>query len=939
MKKLFQSILFLLIAITGFAQFNQPAAVIQKLGNDRSFSRYAYEMMSYVKQRQDAFANDAITKRYYERQEKFLARNLLYLENRQDKDGNIFNYAKKTFEEANRYQAPLQPNAVESSYGIWTLVGPTNNVTSTTSDARGQGRVDRMAFHPSDPDVIYAGTPCSGLWRSSTGGLTWGNVSNNISNLGISGIVVSWADANDIYILTGDGDSNLGDFGFVQGFDYIRPSIGVLKSTDGGVTWNKTGDFGITGFYVCYKLVQNPNNANMLIAATSEGLYRTTNGGITWELVSGDTAKYYDVEFKPGSSTLVYAASGNTFYISTNGGASFINQNNNFDVAFGSCTRIAIAVTPANASYVYVFAGYTDGSGNDFNKGVYRSTNSGDAFIQRSTSAFLVSTPAYMHNIAVSPTDVNLVIIGSLDVFKSTNGASTFAQINQRSDANLTNYTHADVHEVTFNPLDGDLYLGTDGGVHKSTDDGTTIQFGYSGFSNTQFYHFDVSESDNTIMLAGAQDNGINRRTGAFTIFNHIANGDGYTCRFNHNTTGPAYFAVNKRVYKTDAGFTTYAQTGAASIPDDWYKTIAISYFNNNIAYTSSGSIYKTTNGGTAWTNMGGRGRWALITCPSNSNRIYASGGDEWNDGGTQLNKKLQRSDDEGDNWTDLQENPGFPETITKITGIAVDPANSNRVWVTMGGFTDGQKVYYSNNAGDSWSNLSGTLPDVPVNCIAIDDNLDAYIGTDIGVFFKTSTMNDWQPYTNFLPRIPVTELHIRGTSIYASTFGRGIWRSDTHTACSAGLSLAGNTSGYKFYEALTISSSATLTGGFNTEVFYKARDYITLTENFRANASTGEKFKAWIANCNSGGIPVFAVITQGQNAVNTNDKGFEFMMPFDGKASVIIINEKGEITGRIADNEIYRKGKNKIAVSELEKIRGTACLFIDGVLTAKINL
>ena len=78
----------------------------------------------------------------------------------------------------------------------------------------------------------------------------------------------------------------------------------------------------------------------------------------------------------------------------------------------------------------------------------------------------------------------------------------------------------------------------------------------------------------------------------------------------------------------------------------DWYKTVAMSYSSNNIVFTSSDPVYRTTNSGAGWTNIGANGRWAMVTCPSNSNRVYAAGGDSWNDGGTQAGKKLFRSDD-----------------------------------------------------------------------------------------------------------------------------------------------------------------------------------------------------------------------------------------------------------------------------------------------------
>ncbi len=931
MKQLFFIMVFTFFTAISFGQFVIPAEAVQQLGNDKSFSRYAYEMMRYVRARQDAIANNPSQKKYYEKQEKFLARQLWYLEGRQDEQGNIPNYTSKNYDAINNYS---RPDNVESAYGAWFLIGPTNNIASTVNAARGQGRVDRFAFHPSDPDIIYAGTPCGGLWRSVNGGTTWSSVNSFIPNLSVSGIVVSWADPNDLYVLTGDGDSNAGDNYFVQGFDYIRPSIGVLKSTDGGATWNRTGDLGIAGFYTGYKLIQSPTNASLLIAATSEGLYRTTNGGASWALVSPNTDRYFDVEWKPASSLRVYAATNENFYISIDAGGDFTNQDNNFDFPIGTATRIAIAVTPANPAYVYVFAGHSSG-GNDYNRGIYKSTNSGDAFTRGCISNTIVSTAAYMHNIAVSPVNANVIITGSVALFKGTNGGTTCpTQINQGGDASLTNFAHADVHDIAFNPLNGDVYIGTDGGVSKSTDDGITFTTCYN-MSNTQFYHFDVSELDNDIILAGAQDNGTQLRSGPSSTFSHFTSGDGYETQFSHNTAGPAYFSVNKGLYKSNATFTNYdPMTG---IPDDWYKTIAVSYFNNNIAYASSGEIYKTTNGGTSWTNMGGSGRWAMITCPSNSSRVYASGGDGWNDGGAQANKKMQRSDDNGATWIDLQENPGFPETITKITGIAVDPANSSRVWATMGGFTDGAKVYYSTTAGSTWTNISGSIPNVPVNCVAVDDNQDAYIGTDIGVFFKTLSMSDWQPYYNLMPRIPVTELHIRGTNIYASTFGRGIWKSETHTNCQAVLTLSSNMFGYRFYEALNINSSSTLTGGDGTQIFYKAQDGVTLTENFRANASTGESFRAWIANCNSGGIPTAAGMNKANLKATSNT--LEFVMPFDGKASLAIVDEKGSIKNVIAENEIYRKGNVTINKTNLREWKGQVILAIDGEICGIIKL
>ncbi|MBL0067698.1 MAG: hypothetical protein IPP39_04140 [Chitinophagaceae bacterium] len=944
MKKI--CILFLLLAgLTTVAQVKVPAEVAQRLQGNKNFSDYAREMMQYVTSNQSRFPVGSRERTYFEKQEKFLARQLWYLEGRQDANGDIADYTRKTFTAVQQYETGRAAQRVEATaYGSWSIVGPTNITTSATTLHTGIGRVDRIAFHPTDPDVIFAGTPAGGVFKSNNGGDNWFNLNSYMPSLGVSGLVVSWADANDIYVLTGDGDSNIGDNGFVQGFDYIRPSIGVLKSTDGGVTWQRTGDFGLAGFYVGYKLVQSPTNANVLIAATSQGLFRTANGGTTWTLVSSNSNRYYDIEWKPGSSTTVYACTAGRFYISTDAGANFTASNLNFDFTISSGERTAIAVTPANANYVFVFTN-NDGT----NIGVFRSTNSGASFTRRNNSNTITSgTASYMHNLTVASDNVNIVLTGGLEIYRSTDGASNFSLSNQRGNANQPDYAHDDIHELVYNPLDNTLYAGADGGVYKSNDDGVTYVAKYTGMTNTQYYHFDVSDADENYMFGGAQDNGGHYRNGATSTFLHTIKGDGYDVRFYNGATSQLYLSVNKSLYRSNATLTDW--TEMPGMDADWYKTVAISYSNNNIVFASSDPVYRTINGGTGWVNVGANGRWALVTCPSNSNRVYAAGGDSWNDGGTQGGKKLFRSDDQGDTWVELQENTGFPETITKITGIGVDPGNSLRLWVTMGGFTDGEKVYYSNNGGDTWSNLSGSIPNIPVNCITIDANLDAYIGTDAGVFFKSALMPDWQPFYNFLPRVPVTELHIRNGTIYASTFGRGIWKSDTHGDCPASLNFPGNLQSVRFYEAVIITSSGTLTAGAGTQIFLRAENYVSLTEGFLANASTGESFRAWIGNCASGGIPTMrnSEINAWQagrtnsNSLSKKEEDnkiiYSVNMPFDGKASLLLLDGDAKPKEVFLLNKMLKKGMNEVTLPKSESQAGRLVLFIDGQLKGVVE-
>ena len=949
-----RTLFFFFIILMGLfanAQVKIPAEVAKRLQSDKSFSSYAREMTRYIKTKQSQYTADSKERTFYDKQEKYLARSLWYLEGRQNADGTIQNYSKQTYEAIQRYQSQVAPNA--SATGAWSLVGPTNNLMGS-ENTTGIGRADRIAFHPTNPNTIFVGTPAAGIFKSVNGGDSWTNLNSFIPSLGISGLVVSWSDPDVIYALTGDGDSNLGENGFVQGFDYIRPSIGVLKSTDGGTSWQQTGTlYNTDSFYVGYKLVQHPANANILLAATSRGLYRTTNGGNTWTRVSHAENRFYDIEWKPGSSTRVYAASADTFYISNDAGASFVNQNNNFNIPWDSCTRIALSVTPANPNYLYVMAAFINYQNTIVNKGVFRSTNSGDNLFQTSTLYGLTDgLPQYMFNITTASNNASIVLTGALNIYRSTNGAAAFSGSNSSGDAASPNYVHVDIHDLAYNPLDNALYVACDGGVYKSTDHGVTYATKYVGFTASQFYHFDISTADEDYMFAGAQDNGGMLRQGNTLAFSKMISGDGYDTKFDNGSTTLAWISVNTNLYRSNATMTSF--TGESGTGGGWFKRIAMNYSNSNYVFVSSGAVYRTLTAGGSWSNRGANGRWALTTCPSNGNRIYAAGGASWNseedDDDRGSDKRLFRSDDLADTWVQLTTKPGMPATITKITCIEVSPSNSSQVWITMGGFTDGQKVYYSIDAGEHWTNISGSIPNFPVNCIAIDANEDAYIGTDAGVFYKSISMNDWQPFYNFLPQVPVTELHIRNGNIYASTFGRGIWVSDTRGPCPANINFTSPVSGIKFYEAITFTASSTLRGGAGNQLFLRAQSNIVLSPGFRADGSTGEKFRAWIGSCGSGGIPQFhdGEITEWINThsndqltlSNTNDSSMiSINMPFDGKARLFLLDKEQQIKEVLLADKSLQSGKSSLHIDDkIDWANRTLVLMIDGKMAGVIK-
>ncbi len=805
-------------------------------------------------------------------------------------------------------------NGIESSTASWGPLGPLDT-------DNGIGRVDRLAFHPTDADIVYAGTTAGGLWRTTDAGVNWTNLSPDIPSGGISGILIDPVDDNILYILTGDGDSNMG--GLVDDYGYMRLSIGVLKSTDGGVHWFKTGEFPGVDYttLVGYRLIMHPSDNNILYACTSQGLFMSLNAGATWG-VSNSTGRWFNMEFKPGSGNICYAvgstnATGSTssfsralFWRSTTSG--FIwdtstvinNQINN------PTRRVELAVAPSNSNLVYLLAGGVPGNGpgnpvpNLF-KGVFQSTDSGISFGLQSNSPNILGRSAtgtdtvqqsnYDLAITVSNTSSSTVVTGGVQVWRSLNSGSSWA---------YRGGLHDDVHDLGFHPVDNKLWAATDGGVYSSTDNGANWTSHFQDMNITQFYRMAVNPEDYLSMIAGAQDNAVKRRTGATSFFDEIACCDGFAVAYDAFNPDTMFAVTNQSISRSYNGGTSFTGISPANSSNPFSMAMAAHTSLSNALFIGSDSLWRTTNGGASWTvipnfNTG----WFIRTCPSNGNRVYAAGGSAYN---AAPPGALWRSDNAGVSWTPISGfASGFPSGAPKITCINVDPNNSANVWVTFGGFTNGVKVFFSNDAGVTWFPRNGTLPNVPVLCIALDVNNNAYIGTDNGVYYRGTGMSDWVPFYNNLPYVPVTELIISEAEdrIRASTFGRGIWSSDLYSTCVMDLNITGTLEGHEFHEASNnITSTATLLTSEGTKVQMRGGNEVLLQPGFTSREMT--EFRAAIGPCGSGGVAGFRIAS---NESNDRIPVRQYLSPVGGKRSMIHVSA-------VAGNEIQFEVNQKLA-------------------------
>lgn len=641
--------------------------------------------------------------------------------------------------------------------GNWSEMGP----SQSPGGYAGLGRLNCVRVHPSD-GTIWVGSASGGLWRSSDNGATWSTNTDDFPSLGVTGIAFHPTDPDVVYIATGDGDA---------GDTY---SVGVLKSTNRGQSWNTTGlNWNTSQTRVLNTLLIHPTNPEILIAA-GNGIHKTTNGGATWTQVY--PGRIFDLEFKPGNPDIVYACdNASRVYRSTNGGDSFTLSSTGLA---GNGARVAIAVTEANAEYVYALIA----AGNNGFLGLYRSTNSGESWSMRSNSPNLLGWEAngsdaggqgwYDLCLAASPLNAEEIYTGGVNVWKSTTGGSswTIATMWYNAGGGIPTI-HADQHDLWYVPGTNTLYSGNDGGIYRTTNSGATWQWLGSGLRITQFYRLGLSATTPALLIGGTQDNGSKSLNAG--LWRDVLGGDGMECIVDHTNAnvmyGSLYYGdIRKSV---NGGFSWFSATGGITETGGWVTPYVMHPNDPQILYAGFNNVWKTETGGSFWYSIGGAGGLlsVLAVAPSNPAIIYASAGNG-----------LRRTLDEGaSGWTTLPHPPGSGT----ITYVAVHPTNPYQIWATSSGYSSGNKVFMSADGGASWTNVSGTLPNVPVNSIVYQKNSPdrLYVGTDIGVWYRDLTTSDWVPFSAGLANVIVNELEIQYAAgkIRAATYGRGIWESD----------------------------------------------------------------------------------------------------------------------------------------------------------------
>jgi photosystem II stability/assembly factor-like uncharacterized protein len=709
-----------------------------------------------------------------------------------------------TWDEFHKYYSQRNQNAQRSAQSTanWTFSGP----SSSNGGYSGLGRINCMAFHPTDANTFWVGTPAGGLWKTTNGGTNWTTNTDNLPVLGVSDIAVHPTNPNILYIATGDGD-----FGSLSsltgGANGDTKSVGILKSTDGGDTWNTTGlNWSVTTPTLIRRLLINPSNPQVLIAASSDGIMRTTDGGATWS--NTQLGYFMDLEYKPGDPTIVYASTFGVpakIYRSTDSGGTW-----NLISTLADVGRINLAVTPnapslvdalcANTSFGLAGLWYSSNSGASFSQ-YFASDNTNNLLHSSYNASGNGGQGYYDLAYAINPTNYNDFWLGGVNTWNSSNGGLNWSIKNFWANTAIQNpnnvfVVHADKHFITFHPLvPGTMFECNDGGLYQTTNAGTTWTDLTNGMQISQMYRIGVSQNQaDPAVICGLQDNGT--KLTDLTNWQDLNGGDGMECIIDGSTNTIYSSYVNGKFYRNvntviSSTIPFLSSEVIAPIPPStestpngaWVTPLIIHPTNTSTLYAGYKRVYKTTNKGDTWTAISGvldsnnENIRFMAIAPSNPNTIYAA-----------TLKKLYSTTNGGTSW-DLILDSGTIQNYANLSGLAVDPTNPDKVFITVSGYTAGDKVYMKPGIGQNWINYSGSLPNIPVNCIVYQtgSNEGLYIGTDIGVFYTDGSMTDWIPYQTGLPNVVVTDLEISyyDNKLWAGTFGRGLWKTDLYTTLS----------------------------------------------------------------------------------------------------------------------------------------------------------
>ncbi len=683
------------------------------------------------------------------------------------------------------------------------------------------GRSAAVAGDLKRKNVFYFGATGGGVWKTQDGGSNWKNISDKFFGGSIGSISIAPSDAQVIYVGTGENTMR----------GNVSEGNGMWKSEDGGRSWKNCG---LKDSRHITRIVIHPKNSDVVWVASSghlfgpsqeRGIYKTTDGGKTWRrtLFSTDQAGAIDLIVDPGSPSILYASTwhvlrtpyslesggeGSALWKSTDGGESWKNISKNKGLPKDTIGIIGICVSPANPDKLYAIIESRTG-------GVFSSNDAGETWIKTSDNSEVRQRSWYFNKIFCDPKNENTIYICNVGFHRSRDGGKTFSRINT---------PHGDHHDFWIDPEDGQrMIVADDGGAQISFDGGANWST-YHNQPTAQFYRVSTDNHFPYRILGAQQDNSTVRilsrspdgaitendwsSTAGFESGHVIAdplnpdivyggNYGGYLSRLDHKT------GENRAI-------SVWPDSPIGSGADvlkyrfQWNFPIFFSPHNPKRIYACGNVLFKSDNEGASWEAISpdlttnDKSKQApsggIITKDNTSVEYYCTlfaaaesplekdilwvGSD---DGLVHVSKNA------GQSWENVSPK-GIPAWMM-WNAIEIDPFKKGSAYIVgtrykLDDYTP--YIFRTDDYGKSWKKITNGIAPSHFTRVVRADKVRAgllYCGTEYGMYVSFDDGQNWKPFQQNLPLVPITDLAIKENDLVVATQGRAFWVLDDLSA------------------------------------------------------------------------------------------------------------------------------------------------------------
>ena len=683
------------------------------------------------------------------------------------------------------------------------------------------GRVTSIDVVESNPEIIYVGTASGGIWKSTSGGITWDPIFEKELTASIGAIAIQQSNPSIIWAGTGEGNPR----------NSLNGGFGIYKSLDAGKTWKA---MGLEKTRHIHRILIDPTNSDVVYAGAigspwgehkERGVYKTTDGGKTWKqiLFTNIRSGTADLIMDPSNPNKIIAAmwehkrdpwffksggAGSGLYITHDGGENWKQITEKEGFPKGELGRIGVAIAPNNPEVIYALVEAKKNA-------LYKSEDGGFKWKKINDKPGIGNRPFYYSEIYVDPQNENRVYTVFTYVNVSQDGGKNFKQLMPAYNAN--NGVHPDHHAWWIHPKNGKFMIdGNDGGLNITKDGGKTWRF-VGNIPVAQFYHINVDNEFPYNVYGGMQDNGSWRGPAYVwkaqgirnSYWQEISFGDGFDVvpdkddsRYGWSMSQQGF--VSRYDYKTgnNYGVKPTHKDANVKLRFNWNAAINIDPFNNSTLYFGSQFVHKSTDKGLTWTVISPD----LSTNDPEKLKQAESGGLTMDATGaenhctilviepTALEKDvLWAATDDGQvhitqnggaTWTNVAKNiKGLPE-YSWITQIKASNKNKGEALLVANDyrrFNYTPYAYRTKNYGKSWERIVDENDVQSYALCIVEDPENAnllFLGTDDGLYISTNTGKKWTKWTEGFPTVPVKDLVIqpREHDLIIGTFGRAAW-------------------------------------------------------------------------------------------------------------------------------------------------------------------